>query len=457
MSGCPDYDALKALSKELDRPVSSLIALVPQNDPFYSGMPSNREQAEWFANLWREYGIDRARHIRRVHYILQAQPHGTVLMRDGSPYENTDECWAPLAVASKHARYLGLVDPDALIDRRNPEPLLYWQPLYSSPGSIWIGSGGVWELQSIEKPHFPDLPKIFLHEPARKRPVMVEVWVEKAGDLDDVLMPICERKHVNLIPCKGEQGFEACRKLVARALKARCPVRVLYLSDFDPAGASMPLAVARKIEFELRSRDLELDIQVRPIGLTHQQCVDFRLPRTPIKAKERRAARFEERFGEGATELDALEALHPGELGKIVEAEIARYQQVDPEVNRQFSAVSQEIRDELRVVEEAVLARHVDSLDELRQEHERILYDLSRVQEELEELSEQVGSVFADIRDDLEAERPDLSQWQWPEPSEPNEDPDPLFDSRRGYVEQIDRYKQHQGKPTGRKPNGAPP
>jgi hypothetical protein len=121
--------------------------------------------------------------------------------------------------------------------------------------------------------------------------------------------------------------------------------------------------------------------------------VKYKLPRTPIKESERRAAKFEERYGEGATELDALEALHPGELRKIVEAEIDRYL----------------------------------------------------------ELSEQIESVFDDIRADFNAEQPDLSQWEWPEPSEPNEDPDPLFDSRRGYVEQIDRYKQHQGKPIARR------
>ena len=36
---------------------------------------------------------------------------------------------------------------------------------------------------------------------------------------------------------------------------------------------------------------------------------------------------------------------------------------------------------------------------------------------------------------------------------EPNgdEDEDPLFDSRRKFVEQTDRYKRHQGKPTERR------
>jgi hypothetical protein len=37
------------------------------------------------------------------------------------------------------------------------------------------------------------------------------------------------------------------------------------------------------------------------------------------------------------------------------------------------------------------------------------------------------------------------------EPDGSDEDPDPLFDSTRDYVEQIDRFKEHQGKRTERK------
>jgi hypothetical protein len=55
------------------------------------------------------------------------------------------------------------------------------------------------------------------------------------------------------------------------------------------------------------------------------------------------------------------------------------------------------------------------------------------------------------MRDALNAEMPDLSDVKWPEPKQGNEDPDPLFDSARDYVEQIDCYKDYQGKPTTRR------
>ena len=86
--------------------------------------------------------------------------------------------------------------------------------------------------------------------------------------------------------------------------------------DFDPAGRSMPVASARKIEFWLRHNHPDLDVTVDPLALLPEQAEHYGLPRTPIKEGESRAGKFEERFGRGATEIDALEALHPGELGR---------------------------------------------------------------------------------------------------------------------------------------------
>jgi hypothetical protein len=53
----------------------------------------------------------------------------------------------------------------------------------------------------------------------------------------------------------------------------------------------------------------------------------------------------------------------------------------------------------------------------------------------------------------LNVEAPDLDEVEWPEPAEGDEDLDPLFSSKRGYVQQIDRYKKFQVKATVRKPD----
>ena len=53
------------------------------------------------------------------------------------------------------------------------------------------------------------------------------------------------------------------------------------------------------------------------------------------------------------------------------------------------------------------------------------------------------------IAEELESEAPSADDFDWPDPDEGFEDP--LFDSTRDYVTQIDRYKEHQGKRTAAK------
>jgi hypothetical protein len=52
------------------------------------------------------------------------------------------------------------------------------------------------------------------------------------------------------------------------------------------------------------------------------------------------------------------------------------------------------------------------------------------------------------IAEELDANAPDGIEEV--EPFEGDEDDDPLYDSTRDYVEQVDRFKQHQGKSTTR-------
>ena len=55
------------------------------------------------------------------------------------------------------------------------------------------------------------------------------------------------------------------------------------------------------------------------------------------------------------------------------------------------------------------------------------------------------------VQNTLEENCPEFDDIEWCPEFTADEDPDPLFDSQRGYVEQIDRYKRYQGKPTERK------
>src|SRR5262245_17936755 len=101
-----DYERLRELAAELGRPVSTLIALASQNDPFYAGMPSRRRDGGWFGELWERFELaKRTQHLRRIHYYLVSQPTGSVLMPNGDvltpsvPYTNTLEHWTALCEA----------------------------------------------------------------------------------------------------------------------------------------------------------------------------------------------------------------------------------------------------------------------------------------------------------------------------------------------------------------------
>jgi hypothetical protein len=117
-----NYDTIKALAKERGGRVADLIALAPQNDPFYVGNESTRAGAEWFATLYTKFGYRQGVHLRRVHYQIVSQDP-PVDMPNGKAYENTDNCWKYLGQASKWARYLHLVDADDFDDKRNPDPV----------------------------------------------------------------------------------------------------------------------------------------------------------------------------------------------------------------------------------------------------------------------------------------------------------------------------------------------
>lgn len=271
---CPNYEELKELAEELGRPSTTLYVLTTQNDPFYI-IPSREAEAEWFAKIWQQFNCQPGTHNRRVHYLLISQER-PVLTPNGKPYENTLECFTLLNGASRDARYLDLVSMRDVDDRRNDEPVINIAEDGETSATIFAAGG----LHLGEPPSF-EMPRLRINPPVILQRFHVELWCEKST-MNDVLMPLGERYGINVVTGVGELSLTRCAELVDRAEESQKPVRILYISDFDPAGASMPVAVARKIEFILRSEGRDLDVQVRPVVLTHEQCIEYRLPRKPI-------------------------------------------------------------------------------------------------------------------------------------------------------------------------------
>jgi len=457
MSKPIDYERICELARELRRPQSTLIALSPQNDPFYM-IPSRRRDAEWFAKLWHTHGFGADTHTRRVHYRLVSQPT-PVLLPDGTPYENTLACSAKLDSASCDARYMELIPAEHIVDRRNDEAEIRYSADETVAGSFLSNDDKQLHF-SVQQQFFvstlPDPPRLLVFKPTIPQPFMVEIWVEKST-MRDVIDPIARRYDVNVVTGAGHTSETRCRELIARASEIGKPVRVLYVSDFDPDGDNMPIGAARKMEFYILRDAPDLDVEVRAVALTKEQCKQHRLPRTPLKESHRAKAAWEDRQGGGATELDALEALHPGALRRILVEEIERY--YDDTLNGRINETFAEVSGEFNEVNDEVLAEHQTEFDQVKKQHaalnELVAERLRAVEKEFAPRYRKLGRLMKTQWDEtaqkLRDRAPDLDLVDWPEPQEADEDVDPLFDSTRGYLEQIDRYKEHQDKSTVRR------
>jgi hypothetical protein len=442
-----DYERIKELGQEMKRSVETLVVLSTVNDPFYI-QPGRQASAEWFAKLWEELKCGPGTHIRAVHYRLLSHAGGHFIGDDGRPYLNTDRCYKRLNNASQDARYLGLVPEDHFDDRRNDEPVEYLPDRESGSSTFYVG--GAYDGIALDlrlESSLPALPRFLFNPPAiNNQRYHVELWCEKTT-MNDVLLNLAQQYGLNVITASGEMSITHCWKLIQRALASQRPVRILYISDFDPAGRGMPVACARKIEFFIRRDKLALDVRLRPVALTPEQCEQYRLPRMPIK-DEARAERFETQYGEGATELDALEALHPGELRRILQREIRRY--YDTQLSSRIREAEAEFREQLDDVREEVIGRHSDERDAIEMEHDDLIEQCNDALAQFRELLDQIDDRFQQLQRtiarELREEAPDPDSIEWPEPKEGDEDDDPLFDSMRDYLDQIARYKAHQGK-----------
>jgi hypothetical protein len=296
------------------------------------------------------------------------------------------------------------------------------------------------DFSSLELPSPPSIGIGGLGDSAVRQDYVVEVWIEKSTQ-NDWLAPLCQRRHVNLAVGIGEQSEIRSRELAQRAAKYAVPVRVLYLSDLDPGGRSMPMAVARKVEFTIHKFGFDVDFQLIPVGLTPDQCDEYNLPRAPIKEGERRKDKFEEAFGRGATELDALEALHPGEMGRILDAEIDNF--LDPTLGQRVAAARREQSGPIVKIEAEIEDKYAVEIEALESE-------LSSIDDQLQEVADRAQELWDKMGKELEEQCPDLSEVEIPRSEAPGgTERFVLFDSKRDYLTQMDAYNAWRTGDTG--------
>ena len=430
-----DYDKIKVLAQQLGVSVTELLVLANKNDPYYSGQPAQKMYAEWFANLYQQHNLGGVGNIiRRFHYRLDALG---VHWPDGTLYENTNEDYERLCEVVKNARILGLVDMNHFVDTRSARAIV---PT-TEKEETELGIQNHLYYSDLDFPDFPDTPTYYLKGYLPEQRYHLEIWCEKA-DLNDVLSPLRRMYDMVLQTSKGEISLTNCVQAVQRIKEAGKPTRILYLSDFDPQGhLSMPVAAARKLQWLVERFKVEEDIRLFPVALTLGQIQHYQLPRTPMKKAEVYKRRFEKLFGVGATELDALEALHPGVLRTIVRDVVLRY--YDEWLDSSGTMNKHGYEDELGVVGRDVVRSYQDELDALEDEHD----ELERLfGERFAKYSQAVQELWGRMRLDMEENIPENSMYPVPQGKIAKELDDGLYNSQRSYMEQVKAFKQYQQK-----------
>lgn len=471
-----DYLTIKTLAKENGLRVKDLCALAPANDPFYVGRPSDVEQGQWFYNLWQQFGFAEGVHLRRIHYRLVA--YGDITKPNGEVYENTDKDWAYLNNAAKNARYMGLVDPASFVDRRNPDPVV--RASWLNPGdeeylgpdpyaTINPAYGDEWEESYYQAPLLPDFPTPFYALPSPpnytahgynvQQDYHLEIWCEKST-MNDVFIPLCEQYGANLVTGLGEMSITAVLELMYRVHQSQRPARILYVSDYDPAGHGMPVSVSRKIEYFQKNKGFsQLDIKLYPVCLTIEQVNEYSLPRVPSKESDKRKKHWDAVHGQGVVELDALEALYPGELSDILAQHLKQW--YDLTLPARANSALNEFDYNLDQRRDDILDEYQDRLKRLSASYATLKVEWAELGEEFEKLMEPLedrASAIAGQINDLVAQHKELCQEietdldhaydegiETPPIPEPDLPPDPtgLYQSNRGYIEQIHIYKNY--------------
>jgi hypothetical protein len=432
------YEALKTLQQvvRLERgrkpPIKDLIVLSPQKDPFYAGTQTQQAMAEWFADV---FGQTTGAHLRRIHYRLVAR--GDVGRADSVLYENDKNSWAYLNNASRFARYLGLADPEDLVDRRNPSPHIYMAP-GAGRGPQWgyeLDTNRLDRIQTqLGNPSEHSLIDVetevdgYLYEESLQ-PYHVEVWAEKTT-MNDILVPLCSSLGANYASGAGYQSITAMVRLLRKRVAGlQKPTRVLYVSDYDAAGRNMTKQMARQMEFWIERYGTNYDIRVEPIVMTKEQSEAY--PPAPDT---------------GAVELDAMEEIDPGRLERIVRENVEQFR--DSDLARKVHECARAAQE---VVTEAVhdaISDEMDEVERIKGEAEEIykryhprLEDLAaEMGAELEPLDERLETLQQEVTEKLEALEPNLPPLPVSEATP--EDEEWLFDSRRDYLEQLGHYKE---------------
>ncbi len=415
-----DYELLKKISKGQGKTFKDLIALTENNDPFYTGTKEHILKANWFLENWNKFSYQERVHLRKVFYRIVIDPE--LKSFDDKEFGSNENNWNILCNSAKYARVLKLVDAMVFSDNKDPDPHICTEYEGSEYGVS--GSEGIvnWD-QDFEydsKPNFsfdydgfelnyenveytePEVSVNDFDYSQDEQKYHIEIWIEKSTQ-DDILIPLCKDLKINLITGEGFKTITSIIQMLFRIKKlGDKPCRIFYIHDFDPSGVCMASQVARQIEFWKQELDIRNEIKLKDLLLTLEQVEEYDLPRVPLKetinkktgAKGYKKKNFEEKNGVGATELDALEALFPGELEKIIRETIEPY--IDFGLKESFDDVNRSMDVDANSELLSYINDEIGGIDKVENEVETYM-------DEKEELINEVSQKYKDRLEENES------------------------------------------------------
>ena len=142
-----------------------------------------------------------------------------------------------------------------------------------------------------------------------------EVWLEKEA-LAGTILPVTKKYRVRLVPTRGYASETILHSAVEQAhYEGKQKLYIFTLYDFDRSGQDARAAVARGLE-EMGRTMFGVEVDHRPIALTHQQVMDMTLPSRPPKRTSGADKNWPYPI---AVELDAMP---PDVLRGLVQAEL---------------------------------------------------------------------------------------------------------------------------------------
>ncbi len=448
--------------------VDDILALTKANDPFYI-QPSNIIKAEWFAMIWNtEKAIsdweDGKIHPRGLHYQILGKGYEITVSGNTIEYENTTQCWHYLEKGAKYARLLGLVPYEMINDEQNPDP--------SNVPNFWDHDA----LQIIDVEILSDyygfrIPYLhydnidsFIRNRIDKtmkelfngvdyysktaQPNYFEIWAEKSGVIP---RSVAQEFDATIRPAGGgEFSVDMCFQAVNKAKQSNKDLHIFVLADFDPKGLDMPKSVSRKVEYI--AQQLEVNAFVHHVALTKEQCIKYNLPTVPAKRESQTSKgyithteMFKKYAGQDPTEINSFQAREPEAYKNAIREAIEPYfdRELEKKYDQELDRLKKSVRQKLEAKFEELKPRLIE-LREILNERFAAFKEIVEpiANEQLQELEidkpieEYEQLIDFDVSEVIEGE-----EFEFPD-IEVNEPEDPLLDTRRSYLEQMDKYKE---------------